>query len=191
VHIKWKDAPAMGNFELAASSSGGSGSYTFLIVIVVLFALLYFVMIRPQRNRQRKVQEMQRQVTPGSRVRTTAGMYATVVDSDDQDVLLEVAPGVQIRFLRRAIMDTVPDDDGTMSSPDGEHGAADSATDGPEPASTEPASTEPASTEPAATAEASADGQLGAEHQNGAAPANGTPGSTAAGRPAQDERTAD
>jgi len=176
----------MGNFELAASSSGGSGSYTFLIVIVVLFGLLYFVMIRPQRNKQRRVQQMQQQVQPGSRVRTTAGMYATVIDADDQDVLLEVAPGVQIRFLRRAIMDTVPDDEGARSSPDGEHAAADSATDGPEPASTEPASSEPA-----ATAEASADGQLGAEHQNGAAPANGTPGSTAAGRPAQDERTAD
>jgi preprotein translocase subunit YajC len=177
VHIKWKDAPAMGNFELAASSSGGSGSYTFLIVIVVLFGLLYFVMIRPQRNKQRKVQEMQQQVQPGSRVRTTAGMYATVIDADDQDVLLEVAPGVQIRFLRRAIMDTLPDDDGGVSSPDSEHVAAD-----------EPA---PASAETAGAAEASADGQLGAEHQNGAAPANGTPGSAAAGRPAQDERTAD
>jgi preprotein translocase subunit YajC len=181
VHIKWKDAPAMGNFELAASSSGGSGSYTFLIVIVVLFGLLYFVMIRPQRNKQRRVQQMQQQVQPGSRVRTTAGMYATVIDADDQDVLLEVAPGVQIRFLRRAIMDTLPDDDGTVGSPDGEHTAADSAPDEPEPASTEPA----------ANAEASADGQVGAEHQNGAAPANGTPGSKAAGRPAQDERTAD
>ena len=169
----------MGNFELAASSSGGSGSYTFLIVIVVLFGLLYFVMIRPQRNKQRRVQQMQQQVQPGSRVRTTAGMYATVIDADDQDVLLEVAPGVQIRFLRRAIMDTLPDDDGTVGSPDGEHTAAGSATDEPEPASTEPA------------AEASADGQVGAEHQNGAAPANGTPGSKAAGRPAQDERTAD
>jgi preprotein translocase subunit YajC len=180
VHIKWKDAPAMGNFELAASSGGGSGSYTFLIVIVVLFALLYFVMIRPQRNRQRKVQEMQRQVTPGSRVRTTAGMYATVVDSDDQDVLLEVAPGVQIRFLRRAIMDTLPDDDGPVSSPDGEHATADSAEDAAEPASTETAGAE----------EASTDGQLGTEHQNGAAPASGTTGS-AAGRPAKDDRTAD
>jgi preprotein translocase subunit YajC len=171
----------MGNFELAASSSGGSGSYTFLIVIVVLFALLYFVMIRPQRNRQRKAQEMQQQVQPGSRVRTTAGMYATVVDADDQDVLLEVAPGVQIRFLRRAVMDTLPDDDGTVGAPGGEHAAADSAED----------AAEPASTDTAGTAEASADGQVGAEHQNGAAPANGTPGSAAAGRPAQDERTAD
>jgi len=176
----------MGNFELAASGSGGSGSYTFLIVIVVLFALLYFVMIRPQRNRQRKVQEMQQQVQPGARVRTTAGMYATVIDSDDQDVLLEVAPGVQIRFLRRAIMDTVPDDDATVGGPDGAHAAAGTADE-----AAEPATPEPAGTATPGAAEASADGQLGAEHQNGAAPANGTPGSAAAGHPAQDERTAD
>ena len=103
----------MGNIELAASSSGGSGSYTFLIVIVVLFALLYFVMIRPQRNRQRQAQQTQREVQPGSRVRTTAGMYATVVGVEDQDVILEVAPGVHVRYMRRAIMDVVPDDTGT------------------------------------------------------------------------------
>ena len=93
----------MGNMYLAASSSKGSGSYTFLIVIVVLFGLLYFVMIRPQRNRQRAVQEKQRQVQPGQRVRTTAGMYATVLEADDEDVLLEVAPGVHIRFLRHKV----------------------------------------------------------------------------------------
>ncbi len=103
----------MGNMHnLAASSSGGGGSYTFLIVIVVLFGLLYFVMIRPQRNRQRQAQQMQNTVRPGQRVRTTAGMYATVVDADDQDVVLEVAPGVHMRFLRRAVMETLPDDDG-------------------------------------------------------------------------------
>ncbi|MBO0818558.1 MAG: preprotein translocase subunit YajC, partial [Actinobacteria bacterium] len=91
----------------AASSGGGSGSYTFLIVIVVLFALFYFVMIRPQRNRQRQQQEMQRQIVPGQRVRTTAGMYATVTAIDDDDVTLEVAPGVNVRFMRRAVMDVV------------------------------------------------------------------------------------
>ena len=40
-------------------------------------------------------------------------MYATVVEADDQDVVLEVAPGVQMRFLRRAVLETLPDDDGT------------------------------------------------------------------------------
>ena len=138
----------MGNMYLAAAAKPGSGNYTFLIVIVVLFGLLYFVMIRPQRNKQRKVQAMQSQVQPGQRVRTTAGMYATVVEADDTDVVLEVAPGVQLRFLRRAIMDTLPDEDGTY--------AADTVS--PEHAG------------PGATDDLSADGQAAAAHQNGSAP---------------------
>jgi preprotein translocase subunit YajC len=102
----------MGNVILAAASStskSSSGQYLFLVAIVVLFGLLYFVTIRPQRNRQRAAAQTQRTVEPGARVRTTAGMYATVVSVEDQDVVLEVAPGVHVRYLRRAIMDVVPD----------------------------------------------------------------------------------
>ena len=98
----------MGNVILAASSSkSGGGSYLFLVAIVVLFGLLYFVTIRPQRNRQRAAMQTQREIVPGTRVRTTAGMYATVTSVEDADVMLEVAPGVEVRFLRRAIMDVV------------------------------------------------------------------------------------
>ncbi|SRR6266851_1709275 len=117
----------MGNIYLAAASKSSGGSYTFLIVIVVLFGLFYFVMIRPQRNKQRQVQQMQSQVMPGQQVRTTAGMYATVVEADDENVLLEVAPGVQIRFLRRAVMDVVSDpvpDDESAAGTDEEAGSA-------------------------------------------------------------------
>jgi preprotein translocase subunit YajC len=101
----------MGNEILAAASTSKSsgGSYIFLVLIVGLFGLLYFVTIRPQRNRQRAAAQTQRTVEPGARVRTTAGMYGTVVALEDQDVVLELAPGVQVRFLRRAIMDVVPD----------------------------------------------------------------------------------
>jgi preprotein translocase subunit YajC len=101
----------MGNEILAAASTSKSsgGSYLFLVAIVVLFGLLYFVTIRPQRNRQRAAAQTQSQIQPGMRVRTTAGMYATVTAIEDQEVVLEVAPGVNVRFLRRAIMDVVPD----------------------------------------------------------------------------------
>jgi len=100
----------MGNVILAASTTkSGGGSYLFLVAIVVLFGLLYFVTIRPQRRRQQAAAQTQREIVPGTRVRTTAGMYATVVSVEDQDVVLELAPGVQARFLRRAIMDVVPD----------------------------------------------------------------------------------
>ncbi len=163
----------MGHMHLAASSSGG-GSYTFLIVIVVLFGLLYFVMIRPQRNKQRAAQQMQNQVQPGQRVRTTAGMYATVVEADADDVLLEVAPGVQIRFLRRAVLDVLPDDDG-MAGTD----AADPTfheQDSPEDVSSEVTTDDPVST---------TEHPNGTEHQNGSGPAS------TADHTAQDERTAE
>ena len=111
----------MGNGILAAAStkSGGSG-YIFLVAIVVLFGLLYFVTIRPQRARQRAAQQTQRDIQPGMRVRTTAGMYATVAAVEDQEVVLEVAPGVNVRFLRRAIMDVIPDASQDYSEPEAE-----------------------------------------------------------------------
>ncbi|GEM_PF-275975 len=117
----------MGNMILAAASTKpSSNSLLPILIIVVLFVLLYFVMIRPQRNRQRRAMQMQTGVQPGSRVRTTAGIYGTVVAVQDADVILEIAPGVNITIMRRAIMDVVPDGSpaGTAGTPGGGVGTA-------------------------------------------------------------------
>jgi preprotein translocase subunit YajC len=106
----------MNSFLAATSSSSKGNPYLFPIIILALFGLLYFVMIRPQRNRQRQAAQMQNQVMPGQRVRTTAGMYATVVSVEGDDVVLEVAPGVNVRYMRRAIMNVVPDDAGDLGT---------------------------------------------------------------------------
>jgi len=101
----------MGTMFLAASSNSKSGSSAFtFIILAVLVGLFYVLIMRPQRNRQRKAMQTQSQVMPGQRVRTTAGMYGTVVSGDDRDVVIEIAPGVQITMLRRAIMEVVSDD---------------------------------------------------------------------------------
>jgi preprotein translocase subunit YajC len=101
----------------AASKSTGSSDYSFLLIILVIFGIMYFVMIRPQRNRQRQAQQTQRQVGNGTRVRTTSGMYGTVVEGDDDNVLVEFAPGVRIKMMRRAIMNVVPDDEADGFNP--------------------------------------------------------------------------
>jgi preprotein translocase subunit YajC len=108
-------------YSLASTPAKSSGSsFLPLLIIIVLFGLFYMTIIRPQRNRQRQAQQTQNQVMPGQRVRTTAGIYGTVVSGDDRDVVVEIAPGVQITMLRRGIMDVVPEDDGagtTASTP--------------------------------------------------------------------------
>lgn len=98
----------MGNhIYLAASSSGSRFNPTSLILILVVIVGVYMLMIRPQRRRQQQAAKQQNTLLPGARVRTTAGMYATVVDVDGDDVVLEVAPGVEVRYMRRAVMDVV------------------------------------------------------------------------------------
>jgi preprotein translocase subunit YajC len=91
----------------AEAASKSSGSLLFPFIIVLVFVGFYFLMIRPQRRRQQAVAQQQNTVSPGARVRTTAGMYATVTAVDGDDVVLEVAPGVEVRYLKRAIMEVI------------------------------------------------------------------------------------
>lgn len=112
---------AVTHLAVAAKASKGNPAYTFLI-LAVLIGLFYFLIMRPQRNRQRKAMATQSQVMPGQRVRTTAGMYGTVISGDDRDVVIEIAPGVNVTMLRRAIMDVVADDQ-AMTDPVDEVGA--------------------------------------------------------------------
>lgn len=106
----------MGTLILAASQtkSGGNPLFTF-VILAVLVGLFYLLIMRPQRNRQRKAMQTQSQVVPGQKIRTTAGMYGTVVSGDERDVVIEISPGVQVTMLRRAIMEVVQDD-GAMPS---------------------------------------------------------------------------
>jgi preprotein translocase subunit YajC len=118
----------MGSYTIAAadaaSKSSGS-SLTFPILIVLVFVGFYFLMIRPQRRRQQAVAQQQKTVNPGARVRTTAGMYATVTAVDGDDVVLEVAPGVEVRYLKRAIMEVITSGEETETFEDGESASFD------------------------------------------------------------------
>lgn len=71
-----------------------------LLLIIVVF---YFILIRPQRNQQKQRAQLQRSLTPGERVMTNAGLYATVVTVDDDSVVLEIAPGVECRYVKAAV----------------------------------------------------------------------------------------
>lgn len=92
---------------------GQLGSILPLILLVVVF---YFLLIRPQRKRQQEAAQMQNSLTPGTRVMTTTGLFATVVAVDNEDVVLEVAPGIQTRWVKAAIGRVVTPGDAPVNS---------------------------------------------------------------------------
>jgi preprotein translocase subunit YajC len=95
---------------LAAAEQQGN-PLVFPLMIAAMIAAFYFLIIRPQNKRRRDQAQMQSSVQPGARVVTTSGMHATVVAVDDDGIVLEIAPGVEARFLKQAIMQVVPDDE--------------------------------------------------------------------------------
>jgi preprotein translocase subunit YajC len=83
-----------------------------LLYIVGLFAILYFLMIRPQQQRQKKHQEMLKNIKPDDRVITIGGIYGTIVKMKETSLILKVADNVRIEVLQSAISQVLSKDEG-------------------------------------------------------------------------------
>jgi preprotein translocase subunit YajC len=85
------------------------GSFGFLLIIVA-FAFLYFVLVRPQRRRQLEQQRMLSSIEVGDEVVTAGGLYGEVTELRDDEVLLRIAPELEVRVARRAIAGVTPNE---------------------------------------------------------------------------------
>jgi preprotein translocase subunit YajC len=83
---------------------GGS----FFFVLLAMFAIFYFLLIRPQRQQQRKHAELLNQLKVGDEVVTVGGIYGEVVQLDTERVMLEIDNDVRIAVARRAVTTVVP-----------------------------------------------------------------------------------
>ena len=90
----------------------------FLIFLVAMFAIMYFLLIRPQRAKQRAAQDLLSQLAPGDEIVTVGGIYG--------DVVLEIAEDVDVEVARKAVAQIVhdtepaePDEDDAAGPDDG------------------------------------------------------------------------
>jgi preprotein translocase subunit YajC len=82
----------------------------FLIFLVAMFAIMYFLLIRPQRAKQRAAQDLLSQLAPGDEVVTIGGVYGDVVEVYEDKVVLEIAEDVHIEVARKAVAQIVQQD---------------------------------------------------------------------------------
>lgn len=101
--------------------------FTPLLLLAAIVVVFWLLIMRPQRNQQRQIAAVQASLVPGQRVMTRAGLYATVSVVDDGDVVLEVAPGVNCRYRKEAIVQVV-DSQGTAQEQEGSSGSSDPST---------------------------------------------------------------
>jgi preprotein translocase subunit YajC len=110
------------NVLAAAAATTKSGGSSELLLLVVIFAVMIIFMFRSSSRRKRQAQDLQRQLAEGSSVRTTFGVFGTVtsISTEDNTVMLEVAPGVQMKILRQAVATVLssPDEPDTLAPMD-------------------------------------------------------------------------
>jgi preprotein translocase subunit YajC len=80
----------------------------FLVLLVAMFGFMYFLLIRPQRQQQRKHAELLSALKPGDEIVTAGGIYGEVVQLDAERVMIEVDEDVRIAVARRSITSVVP-----------------------------------------------------------------------------------
>ena len=83
-----------------------------LLPLLGIGAVFYFLLIRPQQRQRRAQQELVRSIEVGDEVITSSGLFGRVVELDDNDVVLEVAPQTRLRFIRGAISRRLTEDEG-------------------------------------------------------------------------------
>ena len=76
---------------------------SFFIFMAVLFAVFYFILIRPQQKRQKDQRQLLQNLKKGDKVVTTGGLQGTIANLSDTVVTLEIADKVKVKVGRNYI----------------------------------------------------------------------------------------
>ncbi|PKR85202.1 preprotein translocase subunit YajC [Heyndrickxia camelliae] len=78
-----------------------------IIPIVLMIVLFYFLLIRPNQKRQRKIQDMQNSLSKGDKIVTIGGLHGIIDSLDDNKIVLKCGDGSRLTYDRSAIREVV------------------------------------------------------------------------------------
>ena len=95
-------------FAQAASSGGGSSFLIQIAPLILIFAVFYFLLIRPQQKKMKDHKAMVAALTKGDKVVTAGGLMGTIFKiEDDKIATIEIAENVRVKVVRSTISEIV------------------------------------------------------------------------------------
>jgi preprotein translocase subunit YajC len=92
-------------YAMAGSAAGGEQNpYSGIIMLVIMFAIFYFLLIRPQQKRAKQHKELIENLKVGDAVTTAGGMHGRISSMVDDIVTVEISAGVKVKFNRSSIV---------------------------------------------------------------------------------------
>ncbi|SFJ06120.1 preprotein translocase subunit YajC [Jannaschia pohangensis] len=88
----------------AQAAGGAAGTFTSFIPLILIFAIMYFLLIRPQQKKVKEHKAMVEALRRGDQVVTQGGMIGKVSKvKEDGEIEVEIADGVKVRIIRATI----------------------------------------------------------------------------------------
>ena len=91
----------------ATTAAEASPMASFLIQLILVFAIFYFILIRPQQKKMKERENMLNAIQPKDEIITGGGIYGTVVKADADVLTVEIANGVEIKISRATVREVV------------------------------------------------------------------------------------
>ena len=82
----------------------GLGIWGMVIFLVAIFALMYFLMIRPRQKQQKQHEEMEKELRVGDKVIIAGGIYGQIESLGEDTVILKIESGATMRVARNSIL---------------------------------------------------------------------------------------
>ncbi|WER45389.1 preprotein translocase subunit YajC [Cupriavidus sp. WKF15] len=95
-------------FAQTAGAGGAAGGLMSFLPIILMFAVLWFIMIRPQMKRQKEAKAMLEALAKNDEVVTAGGILGKVTKVTDQYVSLEIAAGTEVTVQKNAVTTVLP-----------------------------------------------------------------------------------
>ena len=84
-------------------AADGGFDWTIILFLILMFAIVYFLIIRPQRKKQREHEELVTELKKGDRVITAGGIYGQIESISEDSVIIKVESGVTMRVAKGSI----------------------------------------------------------------------------------------
>ena len=95
-------------YAQAAAGADAGNPLMSMLPLLLMFAVLYFVMIRPQMKRQKETRAMLEALSKGDEVATAGGLLGKITHLGDSHLQLEIASGVEVTVQRNAVIQVLP-----------------------------------------------------------------------------------
>ena len=89
---------------LQAAQGGQGGGMMMLLMLALIFVVMWLFMIRPQQKRQKELNNFRNNLQKGDKVVTVGGIYGTIVEVNDNKVMLEIDKDVKIKVDKSSLV---------------------------------------------------------------------------------------